>query len=186
MTTEENKDGKLPLGTADKEKRNRLLFLLGCGQGPRSQELLGLNIEDVYSKQKQQVLKIATYKRANQKGKQKPRYVPIKPEWHDLILQVVGTRDPKEPLFTTNAQGRRMKRSTLHKIIMTACEVAGVNTEGVSSHTFRKTFAHRLFQATKDIIKVQKAMGHRQISTTMKYLSVDVEEVNKDILAINL
>ena len=52
----------------------------------------------------------------------------------------------------------------------------------VTPHTLRHTFATDLYKDTKDIRRVQKALGHADISTTMIYnhlVDEDLERVMK-------
>jgi site-specific recombinase XerD len=54
----------------------------------------------------------------------------------------------------------------------------------VSPHTLRHTFATRLLRETGNIRKVQKALGHSDLSTTMLYTHVvdsELEEAMKGL-----
>ncbi len=47
----------------------------------------------------------------------------------------------------------------------------------------RKTFARRVHEKLgKDLVKTQKAMGHRSINSTVSYLSFNEEEIDDAIL----
>lgn len=41
---------------------------------------------------------------------------------------------------------------------------------GFTTHDFRKTAATNLYNRTKDIVKVQKLLGHHSIVTTRRYI----------------
>jgi integrase len=48
----------------------------------------------------------------------------------------------------------------------------------------RKTFANRMYERlSRDLVKVQRAMGHRNINSTAAYLSFREEEIMNVILA---
>jgi integrase len=44
-------------------------------------------------------------------------------------------------------------------------------------HDLRHTFGTRLYRLTGDIRKVQKAIGHRDISSTLRYENSGVEDI---------
>jgi len=51
--------------------------------------------------------------------------------------------------------------------------LVGLEGEEVYPHRFRHTAAMRLYHATKDIVAVQKFLGHSKLETTRRYLSGD-------------
>ena len=56
-------------------------------------------------------------------------------------------------------------------------EGAGINPEDIHSHRFRHTRAVELYNTSKDILAVQKFLGHKNIETTIKYLHVDMTQL---------
>ena len=50
-------------------------------------------------------------------------------------------------------------------------------------HSLRHTFATRLYRKTGDLYLVQKALGHRQITTTEIYARVDDQAVRRAVEA---
>jgi site-specific recombinase XerD len=55
-----------------------------------------------------------------------------------------------------------------------ASKLAGI-TRPFSIHSLRHTFATRLYRKTGDLYLVQRALGHRQITTTEVYAKVSDE-----------
>jgi site-specific recombinase XerD len=52
-------------------------------------------------------------------------------------------------------------------------------------HAMRKTFAMRFYQQSqRDLLKTQKALGHKWITTTQRYLHVDEADIEALILAM--
>ena len=51
--------------------------------------------------------------------------------------------------------------------------------KNVSPHTLRHTFATDLYQETKNIRLVQKALGHSDLFTTMIYTHIVDEELER-------
>ena len=58
-------------------------------------------------------------------------------------------------------------------------------TGKVGTHSLRKTFADRVYDALdRDLVKTQRALGHRNINSTVHYLSFQEEEIDAAIAAI--
>ena len=57
---------------------------------------------------------------------------------------------------------------------------AGI-TRPFSIHSLRHTFATRLYRKTGDLYLVQRALGHRQITTTEIYAKVDDDAVRRAV-----
>jgi integrase len=54
----------------------------------------------------------------------------------------------------------------------------------VGTHGMRKTFANRVYrQLHHDLVKTQRAMGHKNINSTVAYLSFVEDEIDAAILA---
>ena len=78
-----------------------------------------------------------------------------------------------------------MHRQTAHAILKTAFIEAGLNGH-IATHSLRKSFAQRLYDKTGDIYLVQELLGHRNISTTQKYLGVNYADAKAAVEAIAL
>jgi integrase/recombinase XerC len=57
---------------------------------------------------------------------------------------------------------------------------AGI-TRPFSIHSLRHTFATRLYQRTGDLYLVQRALGHRQITTTEVYARVSDDSLREAV-----
>jgi len=67
----------------------------------------------------------------------------------------------------------------LHEAVTTN-EITGK----VGTHAMRKTFANRVYhQLNRNLVKTQRAMGHRHINSTVAYLSFVEDEIDQAILA---
>ena len=58
----------------------------------------------------------------------------------------------------------------------TAFIAAGLNGK-LATHSLRKSFAQRLYDATDDIYAVQEMLGHKNVTTTQRYLGVNYAKV---------
>ena len=78
-----------------------------------------------------------------------------------------------------------MHRQNAHAILKTAFIEAGLNGH-IATHSLRKSFAQRLYDKTGDIYMVQELLGHRNISTTPKYLGVNYADAKAAVELIAL
>ena len=172
--------------------RNRGLFMLGVSTGGRISELLSLTIGDVYQNRKP--VSDLLYKKSIVKGGEVSRSVPVNADGRRAIQEVVDWHRrhyrsiaSKRPLFPSRHKSGTvpMHRQTAHAILKTAFIEAGLNGH-IATHSLRKSFAQRLYDKTGDIYMVQELLGHRNISTTQKYLGVNYADAKAAVELIAL
>lgn len=74
--------------------------------------------------------------------------------------------------------GRTKLSSIIRKVekqIIKACDYENINSEFISTHSFRKTFATNAYKETNDILVVQYLLNHSSVSVTQRYI-----QINKD------
>ena len=165
--------------------RNKALVVAGLKTALRVSELLAWKEGDVLDLSTGRFKPRIYLARKNLKGRKSGRSIPFNraaafcigrwlvelrrrgvPLHHDL------------PLFLSR-QGtdfRAIDRSTAFRIMQTAARKAGL-PDGVGTHTLRKTAAKRAYAASgHDLLAVMKFLAHRQITTTVTYLSWELEE----------
>ena len=178
--------------TGTYEVRNSGLFMLGVSTGGRISELLSLRIGDVY--QNRSAVSDLLFNKSIVKGGEVSRSVPVNADgrrairdlidWHrDKYRSIASTR----PLFPSrhNSGTVPLHRQTAHDILKNAFIEAGLNGK-LATHSLRKSFAQRLYDKTGDIYLVQELLGHRNISTTQKYLGVNYADARAAVEAIAL
>ena len=175
------------------EVRNRGLFMLGVSTGGRISELLSLRVGDVYQNRK--TVGDLLYGKSIVKGGEVSRSVPVNADGRKAIDELVNWHrrhygNPiasKRPLFPSRHKSGTvpMHRQTAHAILKTAFIEAGLNGH-IATHSLRKSFAQRLYDKTSDIYLVQELLGHRNISTTQKYLGVNYADAKVAVEAIAL
>ena len=172
--------------------RNSALFMLGVSTGGRISELLSLRIGDVW--QNNNPVSDLLYSKSIVKGGEVSRAVPLNADgrraidelvnWHRRHYRSVAS---KRPLFPSRHKSGTvpMHRQTAHAILKTAFIEAGLNGH-IATHSLRKSFAQRLYDKTGDIYMVQELLGHRNISTTQKYLGVNYADAKAAVESIAL
>ena len=171
--------------------RNRALFLLGVSIGGRIDELLSLTVGDVWQHDKP--VTDVLYDKAIVKGGETSRAVPLNSDgrqavkeiiaWHTEKLGMFGELDKDTPLFVSRVKNKdgtpkRMTTQAGSDALMAAFTKAGLNGK-LGTHSMRKSFAQRLYSQTNDIFVVQEMLGHKNVSTTQKYIGVNYAEVRE-------
>ena len=160
-------------------ERNRGLFLLGVSTGGRISELLSLKIGDVF--QNGTAVTDLLFDKSIVKSGEVSRAMPVNIDgrlaidalihWHRTQYQ--NTKADR-PLFPSRQKSGTllMHRQTAHDILKTAFTAAGLNGK-LATHSLRKSFAQRVYEQSGDIFLVQELLGHKNVSTTQRYLGVN-------------
>jgi len=165
--------------------RDRALFILGIKSGFRVSELLSLRVKDVVSGD--HIMDRVTVCRRNMKRKTEGRTVLMHPdakaalqEWIDELQD-----EPDSYIFQSRKGGNKpISRYQAYRILRTLYEDCGLDGR-LGTHTMRKTFADRVYKNLgNDLVKTQRALGHKNIHSTMSYMSFKDEDVDQAILAI--
>ena len=128
------------------------------------------------------------------RGGEASRSIPVNADGRRAITEIVDWHREKyrrinatRPLFPSrhNSGTVPMHRQTAHAILKNAFMEAGLNGH-IATHSLRKSFAQRLYDKTGDIYLVQELLGHRNISTTQKYLGVNYADAKAAVEAIAL
>ena len=166
--------------------------MLGVSTGGRISELLSLEIGDVYQNDKP--VTDMLFEKSIVKGGEVSRAVPVNADgrlaiddliaWHRRHYQ---NTDESRPLFPSRHHSGSvpMHRQTAHDILKKAFIAAGLNGK-LATHSLRKSFAQRVYNKSGDIYLVQELLGHRNISTTQKYLGVNYADAPAAVEAIAL
>jgi len=169
--------------------RNRCLVLLGIKSGFRISELLSLKVGAVW--EMGQVVERVTVDRAHMKKRQEGRTVLLHPEAKAavgllvVLLQRKAVFGPQTYLFQSQ-KGPNMPLSRVGAWLVLKKTFARVQVTGkTGTHCLRKTFADRIYgRLGNDLVKTQRAMGHRNIQSTISYLGFRESEIDQAIREI--
>ena len=169
------------------EVRNRGLFLLGVSTGGRISELLSLQIADVWQNEK--AVTDLLFDKSIVKGGEVSRAVPVNIDSRQAIDKLLEwhrdryeNTEPDRPLFPSRQKSGTlpMHRQTAHDILKTAFTGAGLNGK-LATHSLRKSFAQRVCEQSGDIFLVQELLGHKNVSTTQRYLGVNYADAREAV-----
>jgi integrase len=151
---------------------HRLLFELLAATGLRRSELLVLEGRHLMLRGERPYVKVRQRVRRRRgaglvigplKSKHARRDLPIPLDLADRLQDAV--RGPRE-LFFSNERGGILDPDNLAaRVLRPACSEAGVEWAGF--HTFRHTVASRLFAEGRNVVQVQRWLGHHSPSFTL-------------------
>lgn len=164
--------------------RYQTAIAIGGYLGPRAKELLSLKWFDFLGKSESDLYEFKTEKQRKIYFNDKllklinSNYLIVDPiNIHDYILQ-----SPKNPAkaITTRA---------FNKAFKSLLESHSISTDNPSSHTLRKTFAHRIFQNQganeKALIMLAEILNHSSTKYTRRYLGIRKRQIKQVYLDIH-
>jgi site-specific recombinase XerD len=146
--------------TAPPHPRHRLILAVVYAAGLRVSEAIALKVSDIDADR--MTLRIAQGKGA------KDRYVPLAKRLLQDLRAYWKTKPPGVWLFANRQGTRPIDVTVAQKIYMMAKLRAGIQKQG-GIHALRHAYATHLLEAGTDLHTVQRLLGHRHISTTLRY-----------------
>ena len=74
------------------------------------------------------------------------------------------------PAYQNSKRKTYVSRQAAHKILNEVVESTNGQLEGISTHSFRRSFATNLAKAGKPQAEIARLLGHRAASTTARYI----------------
>lgn len=146
--------------------------------GIRLAELVGLDIADVDLERKRLSVRVKG-------GHQEERFIPS--DLVKILRTYIRERrrldSDSDALFLSGRKERLCARAVEYRFSQWLTW-AGISREGLTVHSTRHTFGTRLYRRTKDLVLVQKAMGHRTIAATRVYVHDDQAALEDAINAL--
>ncbi len=68
-----------------------------------------------------------------------------------------------------------IRERQVQKMLRNVCEYLGL--KGISTHSFRKLFATRIYENTHDIALIQKLLQHSSVTITSRYIGVSEQRI---------
>jgi len=145
--------------------------------GWRCSEILQVKVSDVYDPVRRRVLDRINISKNAVKCKVGGKSSPLTSDIKHLIEHYILHYKPMIYLFDSPQGGHLGYRQAL-RICHKHFQNANIDPSNLASHTFRKTFADRVYKALDhDLIALQHAMAHKSVSSTSSYIRVDKEKV---------
>lgn len=195
------KDRLVELSGEKERDRNLTLFLLGVGTGYRLGDLVPLTIANILdavedgefciqeskqyksweNREKKKAIQRLEGKEVRSEMMPKPRTFKIGANLEKILRRYCRNRRRSEYAFisSTNAP-EYIEAKSFSRILTKVSKDPQLDLKNISGHSLRKTFATRVYEGNGgDIEATRKALGHRSIATTQRYLGIDEKEKEK-------
>lgn len=166
-----NKEETARLIAAANSLFEKAICLLGIGVGVRASEFGRIRIQDIDN--------VTIW--LHGKGGKVCR-VPLRYEVHQILEKFIDTLPDKNPrrfLFTYQ-NGKPISRYTVYRIVRGCMDRAGISGPKRGPHCLRHTLGSLYNAKGGNIISLQQMMRHSNISTTRKYVHVNLEAIIED------
>lgn len=152
---------------AVEERPYRLFFQVMLATGMRISEVLALRVEDIDPERP--LIRVRCGKGGD------GRLVACEPTLRDRLRAYWRVYRPRGVLFQRQPGlgDAPMLAATVNAALQRAAARAGF-TERISSHRLRHTFAIHSLRAGMDIVLLSRLMGHRCLSSTVRYVTPDL------------
>lgn len=156
------------LRSACNNLKERALIEILLSTGVRVSELAAMNVKDI----NQSTLSVhVVHGKGNKERMTYTTAVSLK----HLLAYLHSRPDQDGEALFCNRGHQPLDAGGIRYILNRIAKRAGV--ENVHPHRFRRTFATGLAKRGMEIQEIQKLLGHVNINTTMRYVSVDDEKV---------
>jgi len=162
---------ELPLVIVAADKlRDRCVVSLALDSGIRAAEFGRLRIGDLGED------RVKVWGKGNKRIS-----VPISPETRHLLQLMVeqdgkGKGRPQSLLFRGD-NGQPLSRYAVYRIVRKCMECAGIPGPKLGPHCLRHSLGKNYIANGGDLVSLQRIMRHRNISTTRKYVNLDMDTV---------
>jgi len=150
--------------------RNEAIIMTLLFSGLRLQELLDLKVGSVN-------IDDGNIFVINGKGS-KDRVVPIHPQLAPKLRAYFKERqealNPSQWFFTGIKSDKKLNQKDVQRILNVISNASGVK---VTAHMLRHTFGKLTVEGGYSIYKLKEIMGHEQVTTTQKYVSISLQSI---------
>ncbi|MCA0992971.1 tyrosine-type recombinase/integrase [Guptibacillus hwajinpoensis] len=152
------------------QERDYIMFLIGINTGLRVSDLLKLKLKDVRGKKKVTI----------QEGKtKKSRVIVFNNSIYEEVQAYIKTVD-SEWLFPSRKGDKPISSVQAYRQLNKASDMVDI-TEGIGTHTMRKTFGYWYYKQSKDVARLQRILNHTHPKVTLDYIGITDEEIEDSL-----
>lgn len=161
---------------ATRNVKHRIMLMTAYASGVRVSELVKLQIGDIHS---QRMLIHVRHGKGD-----KDRFTLLSQSLLNELRVYWRCFRPQTWLFL-NRDGDPMSSESAQRIFYAAKDKAGI-ASGHGIHSLRHSFATHLLESGIDLTVISRLLGHRQLSTTSKYLHVTNRHIENIVSPLDL
>jgi site-specific recombinase XerD len=153
------------------KKRDYIMFRLLVETGIRLNELTNLKVSDFDFNN----LTFSVLRKGG--GNQE---IILNKNLGNILKIFVKNKKNESPVFISNCK-RRISNRRVGLILKAYIKDSGIKKKGISVHSLRHGFCSRLLSKGVDIKTIQILAGHKNISTTERYLHITKSKLRKEV-----
>jgi len=165
----------------DQNPRNALLFRVGLNTILRIQDILDLKVKDIFHEDGSYREYLSLFERKTRKYKNRQlKNVKLNSLLRKEIKDYVDLFELKPEdyiFFSLHNPEKNLDRVEAWRILKKASGRVGIKNFG--THSMRKTLAWTIYKQTKDISLVMIMLNHHSPRTTLRYLGITQESIDK-------
>lgn len=156
--------------------RDKALFSLAITTGLRANELALAKIENIKEYNGEIVLFVKCKKRDDES-----EYVKLSEQVINNIKEYIENRNTGYIFVSTSNKnnGQGMTNKSIRYIIKKIFKDNGIDENGVSCHSLRRTFATVAYNNGADLMSIQEVLHQKSIQTARRYVQACVRDNNK-------
>jgi len=161
--------------------RNYTLFVFGINSALRISDILLFKVSDIQNPDGsiKDLIKICEKKTG------KSKIFPFNESIKEVMTEYLSKTNLELDKFlfpSRQGENRPISRMSVHNFLKEAADACGIK-ENISTHTMRKTWARNIYdnniKENPGIINtIQKALNHRDSSTTLRYIGISQDDIN--------
>jgi len=163
---------EIELYLKNKCERDYILFLLGIYTGLRISDILSLKVKDLKGKDF-----LVIREKKTKRKKNNGRSIELNPILKKELKKFLKNKANHEYVIKSRVgKNKPITRERAYMILKEAAQEYKVDSLGC--HSMRKTLGFHLYQQTKDVVLVQKALNHEDPEYTLRYIGIEQDQVN--------
>ena len=155
--------------------REHAMCLLGYVHGMRAEEICGLRLEDLDLAAETVVVRRLKGSKTTTQQLQRYQGEPLLDECKVMAAWMKLRGSNHSPFLFTSQKGPRLHRQSFWRIMQGLGERAGI---AVHPHMLKHSLATHLVEGDVNAFKVQQALGHASIKSTMAYVKVSDQQAS--------
>ncbi len=165
----------------DDNPRNALLFRVGLNTILRIQDILDLKVKNIFHDDGRFRLYLSLFERKTRKNKgRQMKNIKLNSLLRKAIKEYVEFFELSLEdyiFFSLLDPDKNLDRVQAWRILKRAADKVGIDNFG--THSMRKTLAWTIYKQTKDISLVMIMLNHNSPKTTLRYLGITQESIDK-------
>ncbi|WP_195536205.1 site-specific integrase [Bacillus paralicheniformis] len=155
--------------------RDSFLFTLGVNSGLRVSDALSLKVKDVKDK---------THIILKESKTGKTKRFPVNKTLRTAVKEYTKGMNNEDWLFPSRKGDGHISRVQAYRKLNETARQIGL--EEIGTHSMRKTFGYWFYKKTKDVAMLQKIFNHSSPSITLKYIGIEQEQIDEQLMDFGL